>query len=248
MPSEWQQAPCCSWAARSSPAKRSSFLDAVKRGLRSVTSSPSALCSCSCFTSSFCAIGKPRARRTNSYSFPCSPSRSRSGSMTSRSRWGCSWEGRWSYSVSTSARCAARRRPRTLNAGASGEGSSTSPPSAAARARAAGRFGRASAPRHRLRRAPPAALALRVSPRRDASGGVSHLRLLLLLLRLGHDLLRHVRRDFLVAREGHVVVAAAAGHGRQRLGVGQYLGHRYLGLDHRQAAADRLHPEQATAP
>src|SRR4051794_760170 len=57
-----------------------------------------------------------------------------------------------------------------------------------------------------LRRADPAELALR----RDG---------FLLLLRLVDDLLRDVRRHFLVAHEVHPVVAAAAGERRQRLRV-----------------------------
>src|ERR671937_1596225 len=87
-------------------------------------------------------------------------------------------------------------------------------------------------------------------PRARAKAKLSrglNLRLLLLLLRLVDHLLGDVRRYLLVAEELHVVVAAAAGHRRQRLRVRKDLRHRHLGLDGRHAAA-RLHSLQPAAP
>src|SRR5207302_239061 len=50
----------------------------------------------------------------------------------------------------------------------------------------------------------------------------------------------------LLEKKIHVVVPSPACEGRQGVGVGQHLGHRHLGPDHRHAAR-RLHPLYSTA-
>src|SRR5262249_52892497 len=76
------------------------------------------------------------------------------------------------------------------------------------------------------------------------SAGTLDLGFLFLLLRLGDQLLRDVGRNFLVAQEMHVVVAASAGERGERLRVREDLRHRHLGLDLRHPAYG-LHPLQA---
>src|SRR5581483_1537860 len=78
-----------------------------------------------------------------------------------------------------------------------------------------------------------------------AGGALSRNRLFLLLRRLD-QFLGDVRRDFLVAEEFHVVVAAPACHRGQRLRVREHLRHRHLGANRRHPAL-RLHPLEAPA-
>src|SRR5437764_1848280 len=84
----------------------------------------------------------------------------------------------------------------------------------------------------------------RVIPRRvpRSSGGDGFL----LLLGVLDQLLRDVRRHFLVAQELHVIFATAARERGEGLVVGQHLGHRHLGLDRRHAALG-LHAVQPAA-
>src|SRR5439155_11416470 len=65
----------------------------------------------------------------------------------------------------------------------------------------------------------------------ESTFGGLDLGLFLLFLGLFDDLLRDVRRDFLVAQEVHVVIAAPACHRSERLCVREDLRHRDLGLD-----------------